>query len=381
MQNDKNFDDIRPYTNEEMVAAMPFVASTGYLQQVVRYASADLTEQQIQDRICSCVSIKDFIGKIAYPAVSRLLENTSKGLTFEGLDKLSKDKGYVFLSNHRDIVMDSVLLNLGLFARDMPVAQSAIGDNLVPDRELLTISKINKNFVVQRSLPPRETLEFSLRLSQYIGHVIHDIGDNVWLAHREGRAKDGDDRTYPGVIKMLAMAAEGDILDYLKSLHIVPMAISYQWDATDALKLRELLARAKGLKYVKAPGEDLHSIITGIAGRKGRIHIAVGKPLEEELDALRPMGNATKQFRAVCSLVDTAIHRLYKLFPTNYVAYDMLYDTERYAANYSSVEKEEFIDRVENLVATGADEKMTRQIVLRMYANPVINKIEAENDK
>lgn len=378
MQYDKEYDDIRPFTNREVEEALPFAASTPYLQQVVRYADPGMSDQEITARACTCHSAEDFVGNVLYRPVTLLLEKTTDGVSYNGLDELEKRQPYVFLSNHRDIVMDSVILNYGLFARGMPLAQSAIGNNLVPNEGLLTVARINKNFVVRRDLSPRDTLVFSQRLSRYIRHVIHDIKDSVWIAHREGRAKDGDDRTNAGVIKMLAMASQGaDMIDHLKSLHIVPMAISYEWDATDALKLRELLARAQGLKYVKAKDEDLNSIITGIAGRKGRVSISVGRPLDEELEGLRGLDNDVRRIRAVCEVVDQAIHRLYELFPTNYAAFDLLEGTDKYAGRYSAAEKEAFVQRLRATVEAVGGGEEARNIMLRMYANPVINKNEA----
>lgn len=377
MQYDKEYDDIRPFTDQEVEEALPFAAATPYLQQVVRYADPGMTDREIAALACTCRSAEDFVGKVLYRPVTLLLEKTADVVSYNGLDKLDKEQPYIFLSNHRDIVMDSVILNYGLFARGMLLAQSAIGNNLVPDQGLLTIARINKNFIVRRDLSPRDTLVFSQRLSRYIRHVIHDIKNSVWIAHREGRAKDGDDRTNAGVIKMLAMAAsQGDMINYLKSLHIVPMAISYEWDATDALKLRELLAREKGLKYVKAKGEDLNSIITGIAGRKGRVNISVGTVLDAELEELRGLDNDVRRIRAVCEIVDKKIHSLYKLFPTNYAAFDILQETDRYAGCYSPQEKQAFEQRLRATVEAVSGGEDARRILLRMYANPVINKNE-----
>ena len=349
---------------------------------MIRYGLPDLTPEQLKRLIASCTSVRDFIEKAIYPAVQRLLDQTSEGVTFRGLGALDKDKGYLFLSNHRDIVMDSVILNYGLHIQGMPLAQSAIGNNLVPDENLLTISRINKNFVVRRDLSPRETLVFSQKLSRYIGYVLSQVGDSVWLAHREGRAKDGDDRTQAGVIKMLTLASRGgDLVDYLQSLRIVPMAISYQWDATDALKVRELLAKRSGAKYVKAPGEDLHSIITGITGRKGGICVAMGDVLNEELEPLHALNNDMQRIHAVCHLMDRHIHRLFHLFPTHYLAADLLEGTSRRNDRYSAADREAFEQRIHAVVAACGQNPEAREVLLHIYANPVFNREKTEENE
>ena len=380
-QYDKQYDDIRPFTDAEAVRAFPAAAQTPFLRQTIHYGLPDLTHGQIGTLVSSCTSVRDFIEKAIYPSVERLLRETSSGVAFRGLGALDKDKGYLFLSNHRDIVMDSVILNYGLLMQGMPLTQSAIGNNLVPDEELLLLSKINKNFIVRRDLSPRETLVFSDKLSRYIRFVLSEIGDSVWLAHREGRAKDGDDATNPGVIKMLTMGAHGgDLVDYLRGLRIVPMAISYQWDATDTLKVGELLARESGTKYVKAPGEDFHSIVTGIMGRKGGVCVSLGGVLDAELEPLRTLDNDVRRIREVCRIVDRRIHRLYKPFPSNYVAADLLEGGARRAENYTDGDREEFGERLRAVAqATGGGEAACR-ILMRMYANPVFNQ-EKEKDE
>ena len=379
---DKTFDDIRPFTDQEAIAALPKAIRIPYLEQVIRYGLPDLTPEQLKSLIASCTCVRDFIEKAIYPAVQRLLDHTSEGVTFRGLGALDKDKGYLFLSNHRDIVMDSVILNYGLHIQGMPLAQSAIGNNLVPDENLLLISRINKNFVVRRDLSPRETLVFSQKLSRYIGYVLSQVGDSVWLAHREGRAKDGDDRTQAGVIKMLTLASRGgDLVDYLRSLRIVPMAISYQWDATDALKVRELLAKRSGMKYVKAPGEDLHSIITGITGCKGGICVAMGDALNEELEPLRTLNNDMQRIHAVCHLMDRHIHRLFHLFPTHYLAADLLEGTSRRKDRYSAADREAFEQRIHAVVAACGQDPEAREVLLRIYANPVFNREKTEENE
>lgn len=382
-QSEYRYDDIRPFTDPEAMQALPQAARTSCLRQVMQYAYPDMSEEQHQAILASCTSVRDFIAKAVYPSVSRLFRGTTDGVRYRGMGALDKNRSYLFLSNHRDIVMDAVILNYGLFVQGMPLTQSAIGNNLVPDDDLLLLSRINKNFVVRRDLSPRDTLAFSAKLSHYIRHVIDRTGDSVWLAHREGRAKDGNDQTAAGVIKMLTLGArEGeDLVDALRALRIVPMAISYQWDATDRLKVRELLARESGVRYVKAPGEDFHSIVTGITGQKGAVCVSLGQPLDDELESLRPLDNDVRRVRAACGLIDRHIHRLYELFPTHYAAADLLEGGARREAFYTPADREAFLQRMETVACDTADPQAARRILLRMYAYPVLNKEKAEQSQ
>lgn len=374
------YDDIRPFTDAEALQALAKAAQSACLKQVMQYAYPRMSEQQRQVILASCTSVRDFISKAVYPSISRLFRSTADKVRYRGLGALDKNRPYLFLSNHRDIVMDSVILNYGLFTQGMPLTQSAIGNNLVPNEELLLLSRINKNFIVRRDLSPRDTLAFSAKLSHYIRHVIADTNDSVWLAHREGRAKDGNDTTAAGVIKMLTLSRKKgeDLVDVLRALRIVPMAISYQWDATDSLKVRELLARESGGRYIKAPGEDFHSIVTGITGRKGAVCVSLGEPLEAELEPLRSLDNDVRRVRAVCNLIDRHIHRLYELFPTHYAAADLLEGNARHEAFYTPADREAFEQRLETVAAGTTDPQTARKILLRMYAYPVLNKEKAE---
>ena len=380
---DTQYDDIRPFTDEQAVRAMPAAAQTECLCQVMHYAYPEMSPQEHRTILATCTSIRDFIAKAVYPAVSRLFRETTSKVVYRGMGSLEKTASYLFLSNHRDIVMDSVILNYGLFAQGMPLTQSAIGNNLVPNQDLLLLSRINKNFIVRRDLSPRETLAFSGKLARYIRHVIDHSGDSVWLAHREGRAKDGNDATAAGVMKMLTMGAFAgeDIVDVLQGLHIVPMAISYQWDATDGLKVRELLAKESEGRYVKAPGEDFHSIVTGIAGKKGAVCVSLGRELKDEFEPLRALDNDVRRVRAACAIVDRHIHRLYELFSTHYAAADLLEGGHKRDFGYTPQEMLEFEQHLDQVAGQSADPQAARRILLAMYANPVFNKEKAEKNE
>jgi hypothetical protein len=256
---------------------------------------------------------------------------------------------------------------------------SAIGDNLVKKSFMNILAKINRNFLVLRGLPPRELLQSSKLLSEYIAQLLLRENRSVWIAQREGRTKDGNDATHPGVLKMLAMGSEEEnIIKYFKKIRIVPISISYEYDPTDALKMPQLIAEANNEVYVKAKNEDFNTLLSGIMGPKKRIHISVGKILDSELDAIAlEFDNANKQIQALAHVLDDAIIKNYKLWPTNYIAYDKLNGTNQFSHLYTADEKALFERRLEMRIDHSDEFQM--QSFLAMYANPVVNKMKLED--
>jgi hypothetical protein len=253
---------------------------------------------------------------------------------------------------------------------------SAIGDNLVKKSFLLTLSKLNRNFLVQRGLSPREMLQSSKLMSEYIGQLLLRENRSVWIAQREGRTKDGNDATHPGVLKMLSMGSdEENLMEYFKKIKVVPVSISYEYDPTDALKMPQLMAEANNEIYIKEKNEDFMTLLSGIMGQKKRIHIHVGKVLNTELDAIATeFDNSNKQIQALAQTIDESILKSYKLWPTNYIAYDILYKTNEHSHLYSESEKSLFERRLEMRIDNS--NPIESQNFLAMYANPVVNKIK-----
>ena len=251
---------------------------------------------------------------------------------------------------------------------------SAIGDNLVQKDFLLKLSKLNRNFLVQRGLTPRELLQSSKLLSEYIHQMLLRENRSVWIAQREGRTKDGNDQTQQGVLKMIAMAAdELSQATYFKQLKVVPVSISYEYDPTDMLKMPQLLAQYKNELYIKEKNEDFITLMSGIIGQKKRIHIHIGNPLDEELTAIDQEFEAgNKQLQAIAQILDEAIIRGYQLWPTNYIAYDLLKGTSQFKNEYTEQEKLLFERRLEMRI--DKSDVFQRESFLAMYANPVIKK-------
>jgi 1-acyl-sn-glycerol-3-phosphate acyltransferase len=301
------------------------------------------------------------------------------GLTTSGFEKLDKNTSYLFISNHRDIILDTSLLNASLFEHGLIMTASAIGDNLVKKSFLLTLSKLNRNFLVQRGLPPRELLQSSKLLSEYIGQLLLRENRSVWIAQREGRTKDGNDATHPGVLKMLAMGAdEENLMHYFKKLKIVPVSISYEYDPTDALKMPQLMAEANNEIYIKEKNEDFMTLLSGIIGQKKRIHIHVGEVLDKELDLIDSgFDNSNKQIQALAQVIDDSILTTYKLWPTNFIAYDILNKTDRFSSHYTENEKTLFEKRLG--IKIDENNPIALQGFLNMYANPVANRLKYQN--
>ena len=373
------FDAIRPYYDAEVNQAILSAINHPMMKALMNFAYENEDDSVWKEQLKRTHSIRDFQINFAYKAVKKVLEKSSDGLSTSGFEKLEPNTSYLFISNHRDIILDTSLLNVCLHEHGLVMTASAIGDNLVKKDFLKTLSKLNRNFLVQRGLPPRELLESSKLMSEYIGQLLLRENRSVWIAQREGRTKDGNDATHTGVLKMLAMASgEATMLDYFKKLKIVPVSISYEYDPTDALKMPQLMAEANAEKYIKDKNEDFITLLSGIIGQKKRIHIHVGEVLTNEIDKIAcEFDNTNKQIQALAQVIDDAILQTYKLWPTNYIAYDLLFKTDQFKAFYTENEKSLFERRLEMRI----DETNPQMVegFLAMYANPVVNKMKYEN--
>ena len=373
------FDSIRPFYDAEINEGIRSAVNHPMMKALMNFTFPEVDDEVWKEQLRKTHSIRDFQCNFIYNSVQKVLEKSSEGLTTSGFEKLEKNTSYIFISNHRDIILDTSLLNACLFDNGLVMTASAIGDNLVKKAVLLTLSKLNRNFLVQRGLPPRELLQSSKLLSEYIGKLLLRENRSVWIAQREGRTKDGNDATHPGVLKMLAMASEEtNLMDYFKKIKVVPVSISYEYDPTDALKMPQLMAEANNEVYIKEKNEDFMTLLSGIIGQKKHIHIHVGKVLDTEIDTIASEHeNANKQIQALAQVIDDSILSSYKLWPTNYIAYDILNNTNTFSDKYTESEKSLFERRLEMKIdQTNAVEL---QGFLAMYANPVVNKLKYHN--
>ncbi|KAF2339527.1 1-acyl-sn-glycerol-3-phosphate acyltransferase [Flavobacterium tistrianum] len=375
----QKFDAIRPFYDSEINEALHAVVNHPMMKTMMNFTFPDVEDEVWKEQLKKTHSIRDFQCNFIYNTIQKVLEKSSEGLTTSGFEKLEPNTSYLFISNHRDILLDTTLLNVCLFEHGLVMTASAIGDNLVKKAFLATLAKLNRNFLVLRGLSPREMLQSSKLLSEYMGQLLLRENRSVWIAQREGRTKDGNDETNPGVLKMIGMGSdEENLMDYFKKLRIVPVSISYEYDPTDVLKMPQLMAEANNEVYVKDKNEDFMNIISGIMGTKKRIHISVGDVLDTEIDQIvAENDNVNKQVQALAQTIDDVILKNYQLWPTNFIAYDILNETDKFAHKYKENEKQLFERRLEMRI--GSDNPVTRQGFLAMYANPVVNKLKYQD--
>lgn len=375
----QKFDAIRPFYDAEINEGIRSSINHPMMKALMNFTFPEMPDEVWKEQLLKTHSIRDFQCNFIYQSVQRVLAKSSDGLTTSGFEKLEKNTAYLFISNHRDIILDTSLLNASLFTHGLVMTASAIGDNLVKKSFLLTLSRLNRNFLVQRGLPPRELLQSSKLMSEYIGQLLLRENRSVWIAQREGRTKDGNDATHTGVLKMLAMGSdEENLMDYFKKIKVVPVSISYEYDPTDALKMPQLMAEANNEIYIKEKNEDFMTLLSGIMGQKKRIHIHIGNILDKELDVIaKENDNGNKQIQALAQAIDDSILTSYKLWPTNYIAYDLLYKSNQFADRYTENEKQLFERRLE--IKIDQDNPVALEGFLNMYANPVVNKLKYQN--
>jgi Acyltransferase len=367
------FDAIRPFYDTEINQGVQFWINHPYMEALIHFCMPDTPPEVWKDRLRRIQSVREFQTNFIYHGVQQVIKKSTDGLSTSGFDKLEKNTSYLFISNHRDIILDTCLLNNCLFENGLVMTASAIGDNLVQRDFMRNLAKLNRNFLVQRGLNPREMLQSSKLLAELMGQFILRENRSVWIAQREGRTKDGNDATNPAVLKMLAMGSGDEkITDYFKKIRIVPVAISYEYDPTDALKMPQYLAETKQETYVKDKNEDLLNLLSGVVGQKKHVHIHIGDVLKTEIDQIAiDNTNINKQILALADVIDASILKNYKLWPTNYIAFDIINKTDRYKNRYTETEKSLFERRLAMRIPDG--NPVAIEGFLSMYANPVVN--------
>ena len=377
------FDSIRPFLPEELPAVFDRMLQNEQFQQVLAWLYPGVPLAAIGEKMHQCKTNLEFQKAFCYGFLKQLLAKVSQGLDID-IDKVDIKKRHTFVSNHRDIVLDSALLHVLLFDSGCDTTtEIAIGDNLLKLPWVKDLVRINKSFIVERSLPMRQMLMASKRLSEYMHYVVNQKTDNVWIAQREGRAKNSDDRTQEAILKMMTMGGEGSIKERLMSLHIVPLAISYEYDPCDFLKAREMQLRRDVEDWKKGPMDDVVSMQTGIMGYKGHIHYHCAPCIDEWLQSLPDDMPKTDFYATVAKHIDRDIFLGYRLYPGNYVAIDMLHGTNDYADHYTEADRATFEKYIEGQLAKiqdlpNPDMAFLRERILEMYANPAINQMNAK---
>lgn len=377
MKTPSIYDDIRPFDPEELPAAFERLLSDAQFQQVLGYLYPGVPLEAVKTKMMACKTNLEFQLAFCYGFLKDLMAKASKGFDMN-VEAVDVTKRYTFVSNHRDIVLDSALLDVLLYdAGFNTTCEIAIGDNLLSLPWVKDLVRLNKSFIVQRSLSPREFLMASKKMAEYMHYVVGEKNDNIWIAQREGRAKDSNDRTQPSILKMMAMGGEGSPVDRLRQLHIVPLAISYEYDPCDFLKAAEFQLRRDVPGWKKTALDDVNSMRTGIMGYKGGVHYHCAPCIDGFLDNLSPDIPKTKVFDVIAEHIDKEIFRNYRLYPSNYIALDMLEGNEAHAGRYTADDKAAFEKYLQGQIARidipNKDEAFLRERMLTMYANPARN--------
>lgn len=366
----ENFDDIRPYRDEEFQETFSLLAKEQQFVSVLKYVFQDRADTLI-NMLKTLTSIDDLQANLIKPFLDGVINKSTQGVTFTGTENIPREKPCLFISNHRDIVLDPSLIDYGLHVNNIPTVEIAIGSNLLimPWIELLV--RLNKSFIVRRDVTGRQLLLSSMHLSSYIRHSVTECHRYIWIAQREGRAKDGNDLTQDSLLRMLAMSGKSkDMRQALMPLNIVPITISYEYDPCDGMKAAELAIKASNQPFTKTPDMDLQSMVTGIKGNKGHVNIHFGKPINEDL-AKCAENDVHKQASAIAKIIDQAIFQSYSLYDSHKVAYNLMTGTDHFSV---SKEKTTEIQSyfLKQLANSGLTENELPFIVMQ-YANQTKN--------
>lgn len=371
------FEDIRPYYDEEIPSAMARIADSELFPLISSYVFPDRNMEDVRAQIRNIKTINQFQHDVMSVVNEQVIKRSMTKFSYNGMERLDPNKRYLFVSNHRDIMLDSSLLQYILHINGHETSEITFGANLMCHPLVIDIGKSNKMFKVERGGNMKDFYQSSLLHSEYIRHTITEKNQSVWIAQRNGRTKDGIDHTEPGLIKMFVSSMPGDKLKALSDLNIAPISISYEWETCDILKALELY-ESRFTKYVKKPGEDLNSILTGIVSDKGHVHIEICEPIN--VDEFQLFESLTKQeyVKAVARLIDKRINASYHLHPNNYIAFDIRYGTKRYEDRYSPKEKQTFCQRLKELSNyEGCELDILMDIFLGIYANPINSRSKA----
>lgn len=377
------FDDIRPFTPEELPAVLDELIQDPTFRHVIGIVFPQLPFEEFAKKAKSCKTPLDFQKAFCYPFLKKLAAEKTTGVTMD-CSAISKSGNYTFISNHRDIVLDSAFLSMLLIDNDFgTTTEIAIGDNLLIYPWIEKLVRVNKSFIVHRGLTIKQQLSSSIQISAYMHYAIQKKKENIWIAQRQGRAKDSNDVTQRSIIKMFGMSGEGTLIERLKQLNLAPTAISYEYDPCDYLKAKEFQQKRDNPDHKKAPNDDLINMQTGIFGWKGEVAYKPAPCLNAWLDALDPNMPNNDIYGLLKDKINTEIHKNYKLYPSNYVAADLINGTTDWASKgmYTPQQKEEFEKYIQQRVSLvdlpNPDTDYLRHTILSMYANPLFNHYKA----
>lgn len=378
MEELKEYEGIGPYTDQEAADAIARLANHPYVYRLSRYLFPGEPVNTLRKALKKIHTVDEFQQVVMNQAVGWVLDNTTEGLTYEGIENVKGIEGkFLAMSNHRDIILDPAFTQYVLLKNGVALTEIAVGDNLISSKTVERLLRCNRSIKVIRGISARELYVTSKVLSNYIRNTIVSGKSSVWIAQRQGRTKDGADTTEQGLLKMFDMSGKkGKFAENFQELNIVPLSISYEYESCDARKAREMLI-SRSRKYVKKKDEDMHSIMTGIRQQKGRVHLCFGKPLTADEIASAAACTGNDRYQHLKDIVDRRIVEGYKLWKTNYIAYDMVYGTDKYSSMYTLQQKADFEQYVAHKLGKmqkSLDRTQLRDIFLRIYSNPVLSK-------
>ncbi|MDD6783528.1 MAG: acyltransferase [Prevotellaceae bacterium] len=383
MNTPTQFDDIRPFTSEELPSVIDQLLNDENFRNVIGLVFPKMPFEEFAAKAKQCKSPLDFQKAFCYPFLKDLAAKKTTGVTMD-CSAISKQGNYTFISNHRDIVLDSAFLSMLLIDNDFgTTTEIAIGDNLLIYPWIEKLVRVNKSFIVHRGLTIRQQLSSSIQISAYMHYAIQQKKENIWIAQRQGRAKDSNDITQRSIIKMFGMAGDGDLISRLKQLNLAPTAISYEYDPCDYLKAKEFQQKRDNPNHKKAPNDDLINMNTGIFGWKGKVVYKPAQCLNQWLDTLDPSTPNNDIYGLLKDKINLEIHKNYTLYPNNYVAVDLLSNNSYWAdqQKYTLQDKQNFeqylSQRISLVDLENPDTEFLRQTILAMYANPLLNYIKA----
>lgn len=378
------FEDIAPYDDGQYREKLAALVKEPGFEHAVRYVLPDVDYPLFCENLLKVSNQDDFQYSVMGPFLEMLVKTTTAGLSCDGLENIEPGESYTFITNHRDIVLDASFLNLCFIRKHMPITQVAIGNNLLIYDWITDLVKLNRSFIVKRDVRMVEALAAARHLSAYIHYVIGERRESVWIAQREGRAKDSNDLTQESLIKMIGLEPDPENpKDNILRAKLLPVSISYEFDPNDYLKAREFLLKRRDPQFKKSQRDDLFSMETGILKYKGRVHMRVGRCINADLERF-PATSRLEVVREACRLIDRAIHCGYRLFPCNFIAYDEVNGTDRFSSRYTPEDVRSFdeyinrqLDRVDVEDITPDEREFMRSMMLTMYANPLKNQLAA----
>ncbi len=371
----ESFDDIRPYNETEAFAVYRRLMDDSHFQEAIARLLPNYSVDQFRADFENYHSVYEVQVNFIDRFIRVFMDQSTKGVEYEGMEHIDPSQAYLYVANHRDITFDAAIFQHYCFIEKRNTTKIAYGDNLISTPLIGEIARLNKLFIVKRSGTIREKLADSKHLSAYIQQSLFEEKESVWIAQRDGRTKDGHDYTKQGLIKMVCMSKEQDAIKTLYRMNVTPLTISYEYEPCDALKAREMALSEGGRPYKKYPGEDFDSIKHGVFDPKGHVSLVIGTPLTDHFAEIPETMNSNEKLSYICKMIDKQMYAHYKLYATNYIAYDVMHESNRFQEFYSMEEKEQFVDYLNRkaVVRDVSKEKMMHYL-LKIYGTPVENR-------